>query len=617
MAFDTENQASRSASSSSAQAPRAAGLASLRQKSRLPFSRETGGESLVKFQKAMLSTLVELGITEDDGYDLIQLDCNQYALPISASLLVKAEQVGSKSFASVFTFLIGASAGRLVPRTFQNNGATFEVPVTPGDLFDDHYWERVSQIVITSLGVSGLEVLDGGAMVIPADYDLEDTDGVIRSTAYYGVAGVLAGLDNKLKAQSDNFSVAAVGKRDRLVAHMDYSPERVYDAVGNPVRADVAITISGVAEQPNVPGQQLSNQQRQLPMVRVAGFMDLIYHEKNALGFNMDPSQQMLMAQQGYQFPKTYYVPRFVQTLNEAYFDEVSLETLLFGFLAVNLLNTNLAWTPAFKPRYGVPAEEDLRDIGALGYEVPLHEAGLGKIDTRAATFTSEKLADILRRTIAPEMVFSVDIPEVGEMSLLQDVFRRAAEGYPDANRQLIAAADHLLVGKFSEFFPAGAPFVINDNNRVPMGVYQNGAEKCDLRDLDYVAMLNIAGEKDLTHVVQWSSANDDVNIPEDMRTDTKVRLINSALNDPKILGWARRITISKEAAKALAEGFRANGLVISPENMLQINSTQQRGNAVALQAAMGPQVMGSGIFSMQAPQYATGGMNTTGRNRW
>ena len=616
MAFDDKDpQAARS--SSSAQTQRMAGLASIRQKSRLPFSRETGGESLVKFQKAMSTTLLELGITEEDGYDLIQLDCNQYALPVSASLLVKAEQVGSKSFASVFTFLIGASAGRLVPRSFQNNGATFEVPVTPGDLFDDHYWERVSQIVVTSLGVSNLEVLDGGAMVIPVDFDLEDTDGVIRSTAYYGVAGVLTALDTKLKAQSENFSVADIGKRDRLVAHMDYSPERCYDAVGNPVRTDVAITISGVAEQPNVPGQQLSNQQRQMPLVRGAGFMDLIYPEKGALGFNMDPTQQMLMANAGMALPKTYYVPRFVQTINEASFAEVSLETMLFGFLAVNLLNTNLAWTHAFKPRYGVPAEEDLRDIGALGYEVPLHESGLGKLDTRAATFTAEKLADILRRTIAPEMVFSVDIPEVGEMSLLQDVFRRAAEGFPDANRQLIAAADHLLNGKFSEFFPLGAPFVINDNNRIPMGVYQNGADRNDLRDLDYLALLNIAGEKDLSTVMQWSSANDDINIPEDMRVDSKVRIINTAVNDPKILGWARRITISKEAAKALAEGFRANGLVISPENMLQINSTQQRGNAVALQAAMGPQAMGTGIFSMQTQQYQHGGMNATGRNRW
>ena len=617
MAFNDENQASRSSSSSTQSTQRMVGLASIRQKSRLPFSRETGGESLVKFQKAMSATLLELGVTEEDGYDLIQLDCNQYALPVSASLLVKAEQVGSKSFASVFTFLIGASAGRLVPRSFQNNGATFEVPVTPGDLFDDHYWERVSQIVVTSLGVSSLEVLDGGAMVIPVDFDLEDTDGVIRSTAYYGVAGVMTALDTKLKAQSENFSVADIGKRDRLVAHMDYSPERCYDAVGNPVRTDVAITISGVAEQPNVPGQQLSNQQRQMPLVRVAGFMDLIYHEKVALGFNMDPTQQMLMANAGMALPKTYYVPRFVQTVNEASFAEVSLETMLFGFLAVNLLNTNLAWTHAFKPRYGVPAEEDLRDVGALGYEVPLHESGLGKLDTRAATFTAEKLADILRRTIAPEMVFSVDIPEVGEMSLLQDVFRRAAEGFPDANNQLIAAADHLLNGKFSEFFPLGAPFVINDNNRIPMGVYQNGADRNDLRDLDYLALLNIAGEKDLSTVMQWSSANDDINIPEDMRVDSKVRIINTAVNDPKILGWARRITISKEAAKALAEGFRANGLVISPENMLQINSTQQRGNAVALQAAMGPQAMGTGIFSMQTQQYQHGGMNATGRNRW
>ena len=174
-----------------------------------------------------------------------------------------------------------------------------------------------------------------------------------------------------------------------------------------------------------------------------------------------------------------------------------------------------------------------------------------------------------------------------------------------------------MLCGKFSEFFPVGAPFVINDNNRVPLGVYQHGAETRDLRDLDYLAMLNLIGDRDMNAVMSWSSANDDINIPEEIRLDTKCRLIANALNDAKITGWARRITVSKEAAKALGEAFRANGLVISPENMIQVNSSSQRGNSVALQAAMGPQAMGSGIFSMQTPQYQAGGMTNFGRNRW
>lgn len=617
MAFNDDVKSTSRSSSENKSSATLSGLAAWRQNKKMPFSRAMGGESLVKFQKAMQSALIELNINEDEGYDLVQIDCNQSGLPVSSSLLLKAEQLGSQTYVSVFTYLIAASAGRLVPRTIQSNGGTYEIPVVPGDLFDDHYWEHISQLVTAHLGIPGIQVIDGGAMVIPADYDLEDVDGVIRSTAYYGIAGVLAGLDFHLKAQSENFTVAAVGKRDRLVAHMEYNPEQIFDAVGNPVRGDVAITISGIPEQANQPGQQLSNQQRAMPMVRVAGFVDLIYHEKAAMGIQIDPVQQMMMINNGFQFPKTYYVPRFVQTLNEAYFDEVSLETILFGFLAVNLLNTNLAWTHVFKPRYGVPAEEDLRDIGAVGYEVMLSEAGLCKIDTRAATFTGEKLADILRRTIAPEMVFSVDIPEVGEMSLIQDIFRRAAEGNPDANRQLIQAADHMLCGKFSEFFPVGAPFVINDNNRVPLGVYQHGAETRDLRDLDYLAMLNLIGDRDMNAVMNWSSANDDINIPEEIRLDTKCRLIANALNDAKITGWARRITVSKEAAKALGEAFRANGLVISPENMIQVNSSSQRGNSVALQAAMGPQAMGSGIFSMQTPQYQAGGMTNFGRNRW
>lgn len=620
MAFEqSQNGSNTQSTTQGTPKPAVTGLAALRANSRLPFSRQLGGESLVKFQKAMHGALLDLGITEEDGYDLIQVDCNQNALAVSASLLVRAEQVGTKVYASVFTYLIEASAGRLVPRTFQSTSGVHEIPVTVGDLFDDLYWDRVRHIVITSLGVPEIEVLDGGAMVIPTNYNFEDIDGVIRTTAYYGIAGILSSLDYHLKAHNNNFNVGAIGKRDRLVAHMEYNPDQVYDAAGNPVRTDVAITVSGIADQPTQAGQapSPSAQQRTIPLVRVAGFVDLIYHQKTAGGLQIDQMQQMMMMQAGVQLPQTSYVPRFVQTLNEAYFDEVSLETILFGFLAVDLLNTNLAWTHVFKPRYGVDAEHDLRDVGALGYEVQLHEAGLGKIDTRSSTFTSEKLADILRRSIAPEMVFSVDIPEVGEMSVLNDVFRAAAMGYPEANRQLIAAADHMLCGKFSEFFPAGAPFVINDDNRIPLGVYHDGESVRDLRDLDYLAMLNICTDTEIRKVMDWSSSNDDTNIPEDIRLDTRCRLINATLNDPKILGWARRVTISAQASKAMAEAFRANGLMIAPENLVQINATAQRGNAIAVQAARGPQMMGTGIFSMQQPQYQQGGQGYTGRHRW
>ncbi len=559
---------------------------------RRPVARNAAGEQVQAISRALQKAVDEsMDAQFKQAFSLHILDNSNDNVALSTILAVMSVQKDGVDHLAVYSLIVENSGARLSDRFVQIGSQTVQVITTAGDVADKVLWDKISTFLSDTYGAK-LNLHFAGWLVIPTEMSAED-EFHVRRVLFNATQALYTVLENDVLGQEAPVSISMVDPQTKLTAVLDYNSTDTDTATGLPVRSSLSVVLRGSMQQ----GGQgaITQHERVREITRVDGFMDLVYQ---------DPPQQQWNAPP---VPQRYY-PRYVMTRVDSELNIMTPELQLLAIATTSLLAKNMAWGGAFQPRHGVSGT-DLRDIGAIGYEVNLSgdpNAERTKIDTKLASFTNQSLYQLLQMAIFDQPLYSLDIEEVGELSWLHQNFLAAATGDQDAYGAIVEAANRLTDGQFGRIW-TGGQIAHNDDNRIHLGYYvsREDGRRHDIREIDYLALLNLQGEADMQTVIEWSRTFDDTSVPLEMRLEKRARILVGLLGDSVTFkGYARRVTLLPEFMLALNQAAASAGLSIQPSNLIQ-NFTGQIGrggyNAAAL--AVNPANL-PGVFNYSGPGY-------------
>lgn len=568
-----------------------------------PMGRKSTGEVIIAYQEAF-NDVIKKNFKEnfEDKFKLVPFEATPGTGNVYGAFLVCFQaQVKGHRHIAVYTLIIEESGpDRLSNKTVPIGDRTVQVIVTPGDVFNNNFWNGI-QSHIKSISGAAVNVHDAGVMVIPREMSASDTESV-RKCIYNATQATFTVMDSIAGGVEEPFTVDWL-KQDggQTMARLEYNPGPAESATGEPIRSDCRVAL-----------------QYKLPNTNINSFEESI-----DLGISETFTQLILspppLPAPG-QVPETRsYVPQVVITKLDTAHDAITMELILLAMAQTTLLSSNMAWAGCFKPT-GMVKGRDIRDIGALGYQLSAMAAPDQppvKIDTKRKDFDDRKLWEFIRDNIRDVLEYAIDIEEVGELTWLKHAFsavaidpnnqdQNAARAAENAYQVIINAANNLTNGHFSKRFPGG-PITIYTGNRIHLGYYtDNNGVRRDIRDIDMIAMLNMAAPENMGDVWKFMETYDMVNVPSNIRMEDRANIIKSYVASAVFKGYARRYIINGAFLTALAQSCFDAGLVIRPENLIQdFTGTGIRGVANAGQYGVQGGNLG-GLFNFNAggPDY-------------
>lgn len=534
-----------------------------------PVSRYRTNEAVQAFVKALQEEF-KLSMSEEyqQNFNIDVLDNSTTNMPLSAILITYAVNHERKDHLAVFALAVEGSSLKLNDIQINYGGQQLSIDATAGDVFNAGLRDAIVKYCEGAYGENTI-IHRAGEMVLPAELKADDVDHIHR-VFHAATTALDTVMSNEVTGTTAVFSAADLTGHV-ITATVLQEPSKVDTATGLPVRSDLAIVVRGQPQggQNGMLGERIVN------LTRVDGFVDLVWREPQQL----QPYQQYgQMPQQSTQ----RYAPRYVITKADTELDAITPEMALFSLSSAALMAQRMGWSAAFLQRFGgyrLDGKEDLKDIGAIGYEVNLSgdpNALPAKIDTKSSSFSRNDLFDLISRSILDQPMISMDIEETGELTWMHSLFIAAANGSADAYKAIVTAADNLTNGVFGQMWQGG-PIAQDDNNRIHLGYYQDGDEVRDLREIDYLAVLNLFGGKDLDVVKDFAATSDNMSVPMEIRLEKKARILKNLLPGVKIKGYARRITFHAKFIITLQAAIHQAGLSVRPENMVMEFGTGQR----------------------------------------
>lgn len=589
-----------------------------------PLSATPDAEAMKNF----LDSVKEATSNTLDDYVLTVVPINGKDRKLCMSIVVLVLQYGHNGQADAsrglayHTLLLADTMQEIPPTVVQISGNNYTVPRPPGDAYD----KTMREVVIEQLqrefrNVSANLMFDAEAEVIPRGFNYKSQEQVRRAlhNASLACAVILAQNSNQ---NLEDYVLNASASRLNATTRVSTGQPQITDEVGEAVRADIRIDFSEVnatpqAQQPGAGLASMNTGEYATPVFTVGGFMDLLWDP--AIGAGTVNPYAPPVTQPGQQLTQLYR-PRFVITR----FETAKLRTLpgqLLGLASVLALNENFTWISAFKP----PKSNvfDMHDIGSIGYEANLdnNPSGIGtRIDTRSDSFREQQLAQLVHAFLKLDMFVSMDVSECGPETWATSVFLAAAQGSTVATEMIFQAANVLTAGNFQKFHPMTGAAVLNDMNRIHLGHYDDkqGVRR-DIRDVDYLAVLNTFGDKDPSVIKDWSDSFLRVEYPLEQRMDGRLRIIDRALGGgATVTGYARRITFDTQFLEALLKAILATGLTLRSQTPFQDMSGAPRATAGYLNQS-GLSLSGTGLWRSGYGQQAVPGVNiqSGGFGRW
>lgn len=526
---------------------------------RAPMGRTQASEVLTKTAKA-LNALFDEAVNGAFEVKTLPIAAeNTENLSVSVLVVCVRQRDQLENGVAYHTLILEGSAEPIAPRFEMINGRNTEITKVAGDAFDAIMERAVLQVVQDAY--PGANLFNVEACVVPRGFDLADTQSLyaLASNAVFAAA---TELESKTPGFQDLNLAAAKGDAN-LQVRTSYGNPQIRDAVGAPVRADIDVSFSAT---PLNQGQ--ANVQHGVDRVQqlasVGGYLDLVWN----------PQQAVPGPYQAYQSntPPSFqrYVARFVMTNLEST-KILTIPAQLLALVTALTLDENNAWTHAFRPQQFVGDSIDMNDIGAVGIEVNFDNdpSGFGRReDTKSDGFKPENLHRLVEAVIQKGLLFSLDVPECSPQTWYNSVFAHAARGNNDAVKAIVDAANTLTNGNFSKYYD-GSQIATDENNRIHLGYYtdRNGVKQ-DIRNIHYLAVMNMVGEKDPTIIRAWSDTFSNVFQPLETRLADRKKIITGLVSDAVFTGFATRVTFNKNFLEALARGCVDAGLqmrAISP----------------------------------------------------
>jgi hypothetical protein len=578
-----------------AQPQRARSISDLNSKFRGFQSTRTSGESITRYLDAIRTDIATTG--EDMGRKVLSaqpIDPAQLHLALGGVALC----IRLDNLVVVHTLLVESSGmGRIPARTFQlGGGRTAVVDGVAGDAYDNHYWTVLSDHLRKSFG-ENTDFRDAGCSVIPTevtpDHKAEIHSLVAEATNALYYAQAKAQNPESLVVSANDFLTG-----EPLVANVEVNTGDVQNAAGHVVRTDVKINVDAMLKT----GEAVSAIQN-MPISQVGGFVDLVY--------TPHPSQIAMANAWASTNPNSVYsavtyTPRFVITTMDTAFDVTTLELELLALATSTLMSNDNAWVELFYNKMPSGDDIDLRDIGAIGYQVNFSGASDwkgAKIDTKGDNFSVNDFRQMMASAFNQELIYSQDIPETGEKSWIQSIFIAAARGDQAAAQAILKAANNLTGGVFAQRYQGANNPVMGDITRIHLGQFETKSGIKDIRSCDNLAMLNMMGGSDMAVVVDYMRTFDDPTEAPEVKLERRAKYIRGTFCDnPRITGYANRITYNPNFISALVESLGACGMKFSQQNtFMSNNGVTYQGNAGAAAMAVGAGQIG-GVWGHQGP---------------
>lgn len=570
----------------------------------------------------------EKAIRPEYNVTLIPIDLDQTDMLEKSAIVVAVENKQVPELGVAYhTLILEGSSDPLPPQQTRVGNVDVEIHRTTGDVNTPVYQAEVRKWVQRNFPGRGVHPVD--AEVVKADFDIKNEKRLynLAANAALACSTELARLAGHMDIELGN-----IEQDNTLTVQTSFANAAIEDIQGEPIRADIQIDFRiGGAPMPNQPGVN----SRVKTLARVSGFMDLVWAPAQQQGNAFNPwVAQQALPQSPDEFKR--YIPRFIITDLDSQ-SVLSIRAQLLGLVTAFTLREQNGWVEAFRPNPIAADGVDYKDIGAVGIEANFvrNPTGIGeRIDTRSDQFqrSQNQQGDYLLRLVAsvfqPKLLLSMDIPEAGPTTWKDSIFAAAGElaGGPAstaAANHIIAEANTLTNGRLAQYLQPNKPIIIDENNRIHLGwfVGRDGL-KHDLRDIDYLYVLNAAGDRDPEVAREWSDSFALAGVPLEIRLFKRKTILEGLLGKQNvhITGYARRVTFEPDFVNALTQAVKDVGLsvrTIAPFSDLQ--GFDRAVNPYTMSAALDTMGYQSGVFNRGYQGQQSGGFtgNRAGFSRW
>ena len=514
---------------------------------------EALNKALTVFKEDIKKQIEERKLDPVFEVSLLALDATKGTGVRFSGIIVATTHKEIRDAVAIHTVVVEGSSDPIMPKIESARGIQYEVQITAGESIDRDYMAEVMKVV--EKAYPGFRVINADAQVLNRDFEYEDKN-LVRSF----VQNIILPTTTNLITSTGNFPELNLGRIERdstLGVQRSFNEGSSQDYSGNPVRTDIKVTMTSHTGQKNSNGS-LNGQERTRVLGVVGGYIDTVWSDEQA--------NQMALAVMG---PKPKFKARLIMTTLE----NQAMQTIPAQLLALSasmLLREGNNWFGYFTPRRQAAGAHriDKRDVGALNIEgnIANDPSGFDKmIDTKENAFDGIALQRLIVNLFVPGMYFSLRVSDAGPDTWYNSVFKASADGNPGAINAILAGANTLTNGNFQKFYTSGASPVLKNEDRVHMGYYidANGV-KCDIADIDYLAIMNLVGRNDPTVGAAWSNTFYGTNEPLNVRLAARWKMIQDVVGGTAVLtGYGRLVTFTNEFIEAFGKAVAATGLTI------------------------------------------------------
>ena len=515
-------------------------------------------------------------------FSFFNLDGEKEGLLISSLVVVATlkNPNNDTKFAAHHTLLL-ASTARGATAVEQSFGQIkFERLVVPADAYDAALRARVAEVVKGQF--ADFTLIDADATVVPADLDLRSEEAVrnIIANATTASSTLLASV-----VANDGWVINDEVRSQTFQNEIKASWAHFVDLTAQPVRGDIVLEMSVLKgrnqnQQQNQGGEfQYNTSQAKELLTQLTGYIDLVSTppvQTNSFGFGGLTQGMAARAEE-----LKIYTPRLVITNVDAPGEGCELPVILQGLATAQALQNDQRWVAALVQQHknGASHSEggvNIRDLSAIGLEAPVltppaYMGGempkAGRLPLNSANVNDAMLAAAIQTYFHSDLLVSMDVPECGASSWISSPFAAAARGDQNAIRDIFEAADMLTEGKFTPIYKSvnGGQMknpVFNDNMYVNTGYYFSAGGKRDIRDIDYIAILNATADSELDTINDWANLQANAEVDPMFRLTETRRIQQRLFESLTITGRAVRITYNPAFIYALAAAVAEAGLV-------------------------------------------------------
>ena len=579
---------------------------------RAPIGRGVGSETLTRLQAALAEVYKQANAEVE--ITLIPLDnTSEVALAFSA-LVVCLRYKNSPDLGVAYHTLIVEATGEKIPAKFEQiNNTQVEIFRVAGDACDAILLAKVSEKVRAAFPQS--RIYNAEACVVPRVFNTEDKVAVHQLALNAGLA-VSTELDIRQKDFQD-MNLATSAHDSNLTVTLSFARQQLENSVGEPVRSDLLLSFTS-QQQNQQQSASINSGDRTARIAELSAFIDLVWAPSAQQGGGYNPyaiGQQQQVTQK--------YAARMVITNMRSTIASTPPAQLLALVTALSVRDDN-NWIQAFRPTPITGKEVDVHDIGAIGIEANFENSPTNfgtRINTKSDTFRPEMLGQLISATITPGLVISLDVPECGPETWNMSIFAAASNGSVEATEAIYNAANQLTNGNFGRHFSLGSQMFADLGNRVHTGYYiDSNSVKRDIRDIDYLAVMNLVGERDPQAIRDWSDTFTRTQFPLAQRLAARKRTIMALTGQSaEFTGFAQRVTFTHAFMEALAVACKETGLAIrinTPLNSGDFNNERgvagfigsainQSGQASVFSRDFGTPMAAAGGYFQQSPRWS------------